>query len=170
MEIIKKVWKGIWKDSPHVTAYGGGMPSIGCFGITALVTFGIAGLFVYALKSGFDKHVREENPNLQKSNSFITAKVLDEFYEKVDNRSNYTLRCLTDKNKEMYISITDALTKKKESLDSLINKGDKITFPKGNLSENIGFISGYHEIEEEIYFTDSTKVGNKCADRIKVLK
>src|SRR3989338_658232 len=164
MGIIKKVWKGIWKSYPPVTAYDSGMPSICCLGITSLVTLGIAGLFIYALKSDFDKHVKEENPNLQKSNYLITAKVLDEFYEKVDNRSNYTLRCLTDKNKEMYLSITDALTKKKESLDSLINNGDKINVPKGHTYENIGFISGYSEIEEETYFTDSTKFGNKCAD------
>ncbi len=169
---INRIWKGIWESYPPVTTYGGGMssmPSIGCLGITSLITLGIVGLLIWSLKDDVDKRRDEAKPLLQESNSYISARVLEEFYEKRENESNYTLRCMTDKNKEIYLSVIDASTKKKESLDSLVNKEMNITFPKGNIYD-VGLIYGYYKIEDETYFTDSTKFGNKRADRIKIIK
>ena len=170
-EKLKNVWKEIWKDYPPITAYGdSGLPSIGCLGITALATAGFAILSWSTCQSDFENTLERKKPLLQKSNSPITAIVLEDFYEKGENNSNYTLKCMTDKNKEIYVSVMDAPDKKKESLDSLISKGTKIAFPKGNISEKkLGYF-GYLPIKEETYFTDSTKFASKRADRIKILK
>lgn len=169
-KIINKIWKGIWKSYPPVTAYDGGMPSIGCIGITSLVALGIVGLFGWSLKYDLEKTRNEKKPMLQESNSPITARVLEEFYEKRENESSYFLKCMTDKNKEIYLSVIDAPAKQKESLDSLLSKGSNISFPKGNISEKPSIIYGYVKLEDETYFTDSTAFGNKRADRIKILK
>ena len=96
--------------------------------------------------------------------------------ETVKLDSNYTLKCLTEDGRTIGLSIIDAGTITKESLDQLIEKGTKISFPKGNYASIGPMWSSFlneneiRELYDETYFKEDTQVGTKRADRIKVLQ
>ncbi|MFH1452296.1 MAG: hypothetical protein ABIF88_03930 [archaeon] len=94
--------------------------------------------------------------------------------ETVKLESKYTLKIQTDDGRILGVSVIDVDGKdddipiKKESLDVIIEKGSKISFPAGNMRDRYYF-SEHKKYSNETYFTPETRAGNKRADRITVL-
>ena len=95
--------------------------------------------------------------------------------ETVKLESKYTLKVQTDDGKILGVSVIDGDDKygtpvKKESLDVIIEKGMRVSFPSGNMRHGNWFVGSAHrDYPNESYFTPETQAGNKRADRIKVL-
>ena len=90
--------------------------------------------------------------------------------ETVKLESKYTLKIQTDDGRIIGVSVLDGCGVKKESIDAIIDKGARISFPAGNMRQGNWFASGGHrDYPNETYFTPETQAGNKRADRIKVL-
>ena len=90
--------------------------------------------------------------------------------------SKYTLKVETDDGKIIGVSVIDSKpygTVTKESLDALIGKGTRISFPRGNMQTRNFFsvpasrVPNYDRLETS--FGEDTRVGTKRAHRIKVL-
>lgn len=123
---------------------------------------------------------------LKKSNRPIVGTVLKEVYkntltpnperngvvsysnETVKLESKYTLKLRTDDGRVLGVSIVDGGDAKKESLDRIINRGTRVSFPAGNL-QNTSWYEDHRVARGETYFTRDTQVGTKRADRIRVL-
>lgn len=154
--------------------------------------FGFFGLMGYSMQSCNNKSEKEWEERFKKSNVQIETTVLDKFYENrlepvpekyidgllsqaysnetVKLESKCILKCRTDNGKEIAISVINGPNTPKESLDILVNKGSRISFPKGNIHPSSKYAHNYERLEKETYFTDSTQFGSKRADRIKILK
>jgi|SRR3989338_6414040 len=96
--------------------------------------------------------------------------------ETVKLESRYTLKIQTDDGRIIGVSVIDGddswdgTPVKKESIDAIIEKGTKISFPAGNMRHGNWFAgAGHRDYPNETYFTPETQAGNKRADRIKVL-
>lgn len=96
--------------------------------------------------------------------------------ETVKLESKYTLKIQTDDGRILGVSIIDGddswdgTPVKKESIDAIINKGTRISFPAGNMRHGNWLEGSTHrEYPNETHFTPETQAGNKRADRIKVL-
>jgi len=86
--------------------------------------------------------------------------------ETIKLQSNYTLKVRTVEGKILGISIIDSPNTKKESLDILIDKGSKISFPQGNWYEAVN--GKHYKFDNETYFHENTRFGNKRANRIRI--
>jgi len=95
--------------------------------------------------------------------------------ETVKLESKYTLKIQTDDCKIIGVSVIDGDGRygtpvKKESIDAIIEKGTRISFPAGNMRHGNWFDGASHrDYPNETHFTPETQAGNKRADRIKVL-
>ena len=78
--------------------------------------------------------------------------------------SRYTLKCRTESGHLFGLSVVNGGSVTKESLDSLIEPGSRISFPQGNFSDD-----GTYRYPNETSFRQDTQAGSKRADRIKVL-
>jgi hypothetical protein len=84
--------------------------------------------------------------------------------------SKYTLKVKTDDKRILGISVINGGNIKKESLDMLIEKGSKISFPVGNIhSVDEGLPVRLIIYPEETYIKKESQTGTKRADRIRVL-
>ena len=181
-EKLKESWEDLWVTTP---AIGMGAPLSPGFILSGFLTFGvICGAMTYY----FSKKEEKLKEDFSRSQLPVAAIVLSEKYTPSDccnNESKYSLVIKTDKGKEIQLCINDGLKAKKESLDSLINKGSKISFPTGNIAyspeirqksyaEIKNFYEytfrDYYKAKDETYFAENTPLGKKCADRIRILK
>ncbi|MBW2996166.1 hypothetical protein KY332_02565 [Candidatus Woesearchaeota archaeon] len=149
--------------------------------IPALIAIGL-------LAGPSHKEMERERARLyQESLTPVVATVLEESYqntlskvpeydgwvshsnETVKLESKYTLKCKRDDNgKIIAVSVVDGESVKKESIDRLVNKGSRISFPAGNhYQQSIPLREFYHP--DETYFKEGTCAGTKRADRITVL-
>ncbi len=152
----------------------------------------IFGILLYILSYGSTQRQRQENEILyRESQKPIKGTVLEESYEnnlssvpekRIDGLlsqsysnetvrldSKYTLKIETN-DRTLGISVIDGGNITKESLDVLIEKGSKISFPAGNI---YGIDDGPPMrpivYQEETWIKQESQTGTKRADRIKVL-
>lgn len=115
----------------------------------------------------------------------IVGTVLEESYQntllpvpnwnEIVSCSSYTLKIQTDDSRIIGVSVIDGddlegRPVKKESLDAIIEKGTRISFPCGNVRH--GYLlhgTAHRYYSNETFFTPETQAGNKRADRIKVM-
>jgi len=159
-------------------------------GIIVGLSVGAAGLmYNFTQKSNLEREALSRKANLEvyaQSQKPIVGTVLAEKYvnrlspnpersgflsysnETVKLDSTYTLEVKTDSGKLIGLSIINGGGVKKESLEILIHKGTRISFPRGRISAPAPSYLR-EEFRGETTFGINTQVGTKRADRIEIL-
>ncbi|MCA9495984.1 MAG: hypothetical protein KC589_03500 [Nanoarchaeota archaeon] len=145
--------------------------------VGGLILAGIGGYAIF-------KTNKEYGELFQDSNRIINGRVMEEYYTesyKSPNPQNdemipstYVIKIQTE-SRILAVSIVDSKDNtgkiiNKESLDSKIENGTRISFPKGNLKHN-NWLTGYNTLyyPDETFFSIGVKAGDKRADRITIL-
>ena len=129
--------------------------------------------------SGNYLYSAEQKLRKEYNSGTITGVVLGEHYirehckeSEPATKSMYIIKIKTPNGKLMAITVEDGREVKKEDLETIIEEGSVIAFPKGNVEK---YLYGFHEYKTipektSLYRNPNLQSGTKIADRITIYK